>query len=255
MAGVRWIVSLDADLERRLRAGESDALRGWKQVEAYLRYFDDKPEWRKYRPYSQLAVVQDAATGGLLSGGILDLLSVLHKAARAVPARRLSASDLQSAHVVLNLGAGNLSARQKIDLEQFARGGGVLVNPPAGWSFSPISPEQTRPNRRQLDQIQPIWEAAYDATVRKNFGVRTFNTASVLFHLLTAPGGKSLLVHLVNYADYAAEDVTVQVLGLWRRARLYSPEGEVRELPVYAVADGTGIDIDRIRVVATLRLD
>jgi hypothetical protein len=46
-----------------------------------------------------------------------------------------------------------------------------------------------------------------------------------------------------------------KVLGQWRRARLYSPEGEVRELPVYPVADGTGIDIDRIGVVATLQLD
>jgi hypothetical protein len=255
MAGARWIVSLDADLERKLLAGQSDALKGWKQIEAYLRYFEDKPEWRTYRPYSQLAVVQDPTTGGLLSGGILDLLSVLHKAALPAPARRLSASDLQSARVVLNLDAGVLSARQKSDLEQFARGGGVLVNPPAGWSFPAISAEQTMPNRRQLDRIQPIWEAAYDATVRKNFGVRTFNTASVLFHLLRAPGGKSLLVYMVNYADYAAEDVAVQVLGPWRRALLYSPEGEVRELPVYPVADGTGIDIDRIGVVATLRLD
>ena len=111
------------------------------------------------------------------------------------------------------------------------------------------------PNRRQLDQIQPIWEATYDATARKNFEVRTFNTASVLFHLLATPDGGSLLVHLLNYADYAAEDVTAQVVGKWRRARLYSPDAEVRELPVYPVKEGTGIDIDRIRVAATLRLD
>jgi len=60
---------------------------------------------------------------------------------------------------------------------------------------------------------------------------------------------------LLNYADYAAEDVTAQVVGKWRRARLYSPDAEVRELPVYPVKEGTGIDIDRIRVAATLRLD
>ena len=35
----------------------------------------------------------------------------------------------------------------------------------------------------------------------------------MLFQLLAEPVGKSLLVHLVNYADYPAEDVTVQVLG------------------------------------------
>jgi hypothetical protein len=129
------------------------------------------------------------------------------------------------------------------------------VNPPKGWRFPAIPAHQITPTRRQLDQIQPIWEATYEATVRKNFGVRTFNTASVLFQLLAAPDRGSLLVHLINYADYQADDVTVQVLGQWRRARLYSPDGEVRELPVYPIKDGTGIDIDRIRVAATLRLD
>jgi hypothetical protein len=169
---------------------------------------------------------------------------VLHKAARPIPARRLSATDLQSVSAVLNLDADVLSARQKADLEQFARA--ILLRVGAFRRFR---------RSKLCDQLQPVWEATYDAMARKNFGVRTFNTASVLFHLIAAPGGKSLLVHLVNYADYAAEGVTVQVFGQWRRARLYSPEGQIRELPVYPVADGTGIAIDRIGVVATLRLD
>jgi hypothetical protein len=49
--------------------------------------------------------------------------------------------------------------------------------------------------------------------------------------------------------------LTVQAVGQWRRARLYSPGGKVRELPVYPAAEGAGIDIDRLGVVATLRLD
>jgi hypothetical protein len=259
MAGGRWIIAVDADLERRLIAGESQALAAWKQIEAHVRYWDNA-EWLAYRPYSQLVLVQDADSGGLLSGGILDLLSVLHTSARPAPTRRLSASSFEGARVVLNLDAESAGARQKVELEKFARRGGLVVNPPAGWRFPDISAQQTLPNRRQLDQIQPIWEVTYEATARKNFGVRTFNTASVLFHLLAKPDGSSLLVHLVNYADYLAEDVTVQVLGKWRRARLYSPEAGVRELPLYPITDGngregTGVDIDRIRVAATLRLD
>ena len=70
-----------------------------------------------------------------------------------------------------------------------------------------------------------------------------------------APDGKSFLIHLLNYADLPAEDVTVYVLGNWRRARLYRPEGAVMELPVYAVKEGTGVDISKISVLATLRLD
>lgn len=253
MAGARWIISLDADLERRLLAGDGAALAVWKQIDAQVRYWEN-PQWREYRPAARLIVVQDAASGGLLSAGILDLLSVLHISARPAPARLLGATSLQSARVVVNLAPQSLSAKQKGELEAFARAGGTVVNPPANWRFPAVSPQQIATDRRQLDRIQPIWEATYDATVRKNFGVRTFNTASVLFHLLAAPGG-SLLVHLLNYADYPAEDVTVQVLGKWRRARLYCPEAETRELPVYAVKDGTGVDVDRIRVAATLRLD
>jgi hypothetical protein len=248
IAGARWIIALDADLERRLLAGESAAVAAWKQIDAHIRYWDN-PEWRDYHPASRLVVVQDAATGGLLSGNVLDLLSVLHISARPVPASLLNTGSLQGARVVVNLSAQNGA------LEAFASAGGTVVNPPAGWRFPAISPEQIATTRRQADRIQPIWEAIYDATLRKNFGVRTFNTASVLFHLLAAPGGASLLVHLLNYADYAAEDVTVQVAGTWRRARLYSPDAETRELPVYPVKDGSGIDIARIRVAATLRLD
>ncbi len=111
------------------------------------------------------------------------------------------------------------------------------------------------PTRRQMDRMQPIWEAAYNATARKNFGVRSFNTASVLFELLASPDRRSRLVHLLNYADYAAEDVTIQVQGNWRRAQLFRPGAAAEELPVYPVADGTAIDIKRFAVVATLRVD
>jgi hypothetical protein len=254
MAGARWIIGLDADLERRLLAGESAALAAWKQIGVQVRYWDN-PRWREYRPAARLLVVQDAASGGLLSAGILDLLAVLHISAQPAPAPLLGAAGLQGARVVVNLAPQSLSAKQKGELQEFARAGGVVVNPPANWRFPDLSPQQITTNRRQLDRIQPIWEATYDATLRKNFGVRTFNTASVLFHLLAAPGGGSLLVHLLNYADYPAEDITVQVLGTWRRARLYCPDAESRELPVYAVKDGTGVDVDRIRVAATLRFD
>src|SRR6185369_16187636 len=49
MAGARWIVALDSDLERRLLAGESQALGVWRQIEAQIRYWDN-PAWREYRP-------------------------------------------------------------------------------------------------------------------------------------------------------------------------------------------------------------
>ena len=85
--------------------------------------------------------------------------------------------------------------------------------------------------------------------------MRTFNTSGVLFNLLEAEDGKSLVVHLLNDQDLAADDVTVFLLGSWKRARLCGPDAAVREMPVYSVKDGTGVEIKKISVLATLRLD
>jgi len=255
IAGARWIVALDDDLETRLFAGDARAIAAWKQVNSVLRYFEDKPEWRACRPYGQLAVLEDAASGGLLSSGLLDMLAVQHTAARALPVGRLSPVSLHEARVILNVDADSLAAQQKRDLDEFVASGGKLVNPPPGWRFPETAPDQMTPTRKQMDRIQPIWEVTYNATVRKNFGARTFNTSSIIFDVRAPPDGKSILVHLLNYTDYPSEDIALQVLGTWHRARLYSPGRPVRELPVYPVKDGTGIDIDRIVVLGTVVVD
>src|SRR5260370_5480617 len=191
----------------------------------------------------------------MLSASLLDMLTVQHIAVRPILTRRLSPESLHGARAVLNVDAASISAQQKQALQDFVSSGGVLVNPPAGWRFPTTSERQLTPDRRQSNQIQGIWEVTYNATARKNFGARTFNTSSVLFNLLATPDAKSLLIHLLNYADFAAETVTVQVLGERKRARLYRPDAPIQELAVYPIKDGTGIDIDRIPVITTLRLD
>lgn len=255
LSGARWIVALDDDLDRKLLAGDAHALDDWKRIMACLAYFESKDEWREYRPYSRFALVQDAGSGGFLSSSLLDMLTVQHTAVRPILTRRLSKESLHGARVVLNVDAESINAEQKQSLEEFVASGGVLVNPPKGWSFPITSEKQLVPDRRQMNQIQGMWEVTYNATARKNFGARTFNTSSVLYNLLATAEAKSLLIHLVNYADFAAETVTVQVLGQWKRARLYRPGMPVLELTGYPIKDGTGIDIDRIGVAATLRLD
>jgi hypothetical protein len=111
------------------------------------------------------------------------------------------------------------------------------------------------PSRRQLEQMEPMWEVAYRATARKNFGVRLFNVASTVAALLADKDEKSLLIHLLNFTDFAGEAITIHALGEWKRARLYSPEAALKDLEVYATPDGTGIDVERIPVFATIRLD
>lgn len=252
IAGARWIVALDDDLEARLFDGDARAAATWMRINDMLRYFEDKPAWRAYRPYGLLAVLEDTASGGLLSSGLLDMLAIQHTAARALPVRRLNKESLHATRVILNADADTLAAQQKDDLDEFVASGGKLVDPPTGWRFPETAPDQMTPTRKQMDRIQPIWEVTYNATVRKNFGARTFNTTSIIFEVRARPDGKSILVHLLNYTDFPADDIALQVLGTWHRARLYAPGEPVRELPVYPVKDGTGIDIDRIKVLGSV---
>jgi hypothetical protein len=253
--GARWIISLDQDFEARLFKGDHDALQDWRRIASYESYFEDRKEWRAYRPFSQFELVQDAATGGLLSAGLLDMLAVQHTAVRPLPAHRLSQESLHGARIVLNIDGASVSAEQKRTLDEFAAGGGVVLNPPVGWRFAPPIEGRMTPDKQQAAQIQRVWEIAYQATARKNFGARTFNTSTVLFNCLASPDGNSLIIHLLNYTDYPAEAIAVQALGKWRRARLYKPEGPMQELEVYPVKDGTGVDVERLPVLATLRLE
>ncbi len=252
LVGARWVVSLDDDLDRRVLARDPAALNDWRQVAGYLAYYETHAEWRSYRPFSRLAVIQSAADGGLLSGSLLDMLSSQRSSVRAIPPERFRASDLADARVVLDVDPDRLSAGQRQSIEDFERRGGVVVNPPGRWKFPPATERQMILDRKQAAQLQSLWEVAYGATVRKNFGARTFNTAGVLSNVLVSPEGRSTLVHLLNFLDFAGEDINVQVLGKWRRARLYRVGQPPIDLPVYPVADGTGVDIDSVPLMATL---
>jgi hypothetical protein len=255
IAGARWIVALDSDLERRLHAREPAALRAWQRMGAYLRYFEDHQEWRAYHSYSRLALIEDQDNGAMLSAGLADMIAFQHSPVRVIPRRRLSAEALTGVRVVLNVDAAPVDATERRALDEFARAGGTVLAPPANWKFPPIAESQLTPTRRQLEQMGPMWEVAYHATARKNFGVRLFNVASTVAALLADKEGRSLLIHLLNFTDFAGEAITLHALGEWKHARLYSPETQPKELETYSIPDGTGIDLERIPVFATVRLD
>lgn len=255
LVGARWIVALDQDLDQRLMKMEPEARKTWTTIAGYVDYFEQHPEWRSYRAYSRMAVIQDAANGGLLSGSLIDMLSSQRSCIRVLPPGKLTPDSLRNTSVLLDVDPEALSEGQRAAVDAFVNAGGTVINPPAKWRFPESSDDQILLERRQADKLQSLWEVTYNATVRKNFGARTFNTMGILTSVLAAPEGKSVLVHMLNFLDFPGEDITIHVLGKWKHATLYRLGAPPRELPVFDAPEGTGVEIDKVQLLATLKLD
>lgn len=252
LAGGRWVVAFDADLAARLERRESGALRDWKRISEMLAFFEAHREWRALRPHGRLAIVQDPASGALLSGGILDMIGARHIPVRAIPAARLTPEALAGATMAVPVEPESLTPAQRAILKAFTRAGGTLLTPAPG---PPVRPGAgITLDKAEMDRVNDIFRDVQNMIGRHNLGVRLFNVSAVLSNLAASRDGAQVWLHLVNYSGYPMENVTVHLLGKYRRARLFAP-GVERDLEVYSTEDGTGVDIDRIPIWASLRLD
>jgi hypothetical protein len=255
VVGARWIVALDEDLSRRLLAREPAAVRDWGRIAAHLRFFEEHREWRSWGTRGQLAVVQEADSSALLSGGILDMLVTRHLPVRPVPAPKLTAEALAGAKWAVNVDPESLSPAQKEILRDFTRAGGTLLNGPPGWKFPAPQEGQITLGEKELAQIDDIWKGMNSMIGRANMGARLFNVAGMLSSLLGSPDGKQVVLQLVNYTSYPVESVAVHVLGKFTRARLLAPGQPPRDLELYPVDDGMGCDIPQVSTLAALVLE
>jgi hypothetical protein len=254
LSGGRWILALDDDFAARLRQGESAAMRDWKRIAQLEQFFESHPDWRAMQPYGRLAVVQDPADGGLLSGGILDMIAARHTPVRPIPLQKLAPGALADSQMAVDVDPQALTPEQKDVLKQFTRGGGTLLTAPSGWK-SPMDAAQITLPEDETKRLNDLWHDTQSMIGRRNLGARLFNVSSMLSNLLASPDRKQVVVQLVNYSNYPVESVTVHLLGEFHHATLYTPEGGERALEVYKAEEGSGVDIDRIAVCAALRLD
>ncbi len=256
MSGAHWVVALDPDFAARLRKGEAAALGDWRRMGDLLRYFEQHREWWRMREAGGLALVQDPDKGGLVSGGILDMIAVKHTPVRPVPRQLLTADALAGASMAVNVDGNALTAQQKEVLRNFTRTGGTLLTGPPGWHDQSPTGEGITLDKAQVDQLNDIWSEMNATIGRRNLGVRLFNAASMLSNMLVSADGKTAVVQLVNYSDYPVESVAVHFLGGYKKATLLTPEGVNRPLEVYQTEDdGGGVDVDKVSVCATIVLE
>jgi hypothetical protein len=254
-SGARWVVALDGDFAARLERREAGVLGDWRRMNELLAWFERHPEWRGMGEFGQLAVVQDPARGGLLSGGILDMIAVRHTPVRPVPRERLTPESLRGATMAVNADPAALTPAQRDVLRDFTRSGGTLLTGPPGWKDEAPRGDRITLDGAQLERLNDIWRDVNSMVGRRNLGVRLFNVASMLSNVLISADGKTEIVHLVNYSDYPVENVALQFLGEYRRATLLTPDGAEKPLEIYPADEGRGVDIPKVAVCATVRLE
>ncbi len=252
MVGARWVVSLDAEYSRKLLANDKTAVAGWRRMGEVLAFYEAHKDWRTASPLAQLALVEDADSGALLSGGVLDMIATKHTPVRAIPKQHLDAKALAASQMAVNVDPSSLTAAQKDTLAAFTRAGGTLLTGPPGWKFPALAKGQITLEKDDLKKLDDIWRELNSLTGRKNLGARLFNVSSMLSNLLRISSSGQVLVHLVNYSDYPVENVTVHLLGKYATAMVYRPGSAPAPLSGYDVEEGTGYDIDQVSSVATL---
>ncbi len=254
ISGARWIIALDSDLAARLGKRDSSALADWRRMGEMLAYFERHPEWRAMREFGQLAVVQDPGAGALLSGGILDMIAVKHTPVRPIPGGRLTAEALKGATMAVNVDPEALTAEQKEVLRGFTRAGNTMLSGPPGWKKQAAG-EKITLEKDELERLNDIWRDVNNMIGRRNLGVRLFNVSSMLSNAIESADGNTVVLHLVNYADFPVENVTAHFLGDFRAATLLTPDGKQKKLEIYRADEAQGVDIDKVTVCATIKLE
>ncbi len=255
IVGARWVVALDDDLSQRLLARESRAMQAWQKMGRVLQFYEASTAWRAYKPAGQFALVQDVESGALLSGGILDMVAIKHTPVRPVPNRKLTPESLAGAQMAVDVDPAALTPAQQAALKSFTQRGGTLLKGPPGWKFSTAQDGRITLSEEDVKVLDDIWKDVNLMTGRKNLGARLFNVASMLSNLVVSPDGKQAVLHLLNYADYPVDSVTVHLLGKYRKATLLTPDKPPQVLSLYDIEEGHGVDVDQVGSVAALVLD
>lgn len=252
VCGAKWVLDFDPDFWRRVREGEPKGKRDWARFLAAVRFFDQH-ETMKWPDSSALVVLIDEPGGGLVSGGILDMISAKHIPLRPVPPAKLAEAP-GGIRTLLTIDPSRLNEREREAARAIARRGATLVNGPEGWKLEPPPPGRITYSEEQIKQLDQIWREVNSIIGRRNYGVRVFGAPGMLSSLKESPDGRHLALILVNYTDYPVENITLHFTGRMQRARLADGGGE-SVLETYEVEDGTGVDLAKVQDVAVVTVE
>jgi hypothetical protein len=261
-AGGRWIVSLDDALRAALFRREPDALARWRRITACVRFFEEHAEWRNYAPFGPLGIVQDSAgRDTAMSGENLNLIARRQIPYRVIERPDLTPSALENLTALLASDLAPPTPAERRILGAFVEKGGLLVTG-RSWDPKAATGEGYAMVRHGHGRVAVYSEDPPDAEALskdmielvgdRNLGVRLFNAPAVLGYAASPDNSKRVLLHLVNYATAPTEGLKVRIHGVFGRARLYSPEGPARDLPLEKSEGITEVAIPRFSIYAAL---
>jgi hypothetical protein len=252
VCGAHWVLDFDAEFWRSVRSGDPKGQKDWARVMGALRFFEQH-EAARWLDGSALAVVLDEESGGLVSGGLLDMITAKH-----IPVHPVLPRDLPGLggelRTLLTIDPARLSPEQREAARAVARRGATLVNGPAGWKLEPPPPGKFTYSDEQVKQLDQIWREVNSIIGRRNYGARVFGAPGMLSTLKVSPDGSRLAVILVNYTDYPVENITLHFPIRVQRARLADGRG-AEMLEVYETDDGSGVDVPRVEDLALITAD
>jgi hypothetical protein len=254
MSGARWVVSIDAGYTAALEKGEPRAVAGWQRIKTVTSFYERERAYCDWPEWSRLLVVEDAASGALVSGSVLDMLAPKHIPARVATPRQIAATPPAGVSVLLNIDPGSLSPAELDAVRDVARRGATVLSGPPGWRVALPPENEFRFDQAQSAKLDEMWREINSVVGRRNFGARVFGGPGMLSNLKRSPDGSRLALHLVNFTDYPVQAITVQFDATLKRATLLTPQG-VQSPELYGIEDGTGVDIDKVTDVAILVVD
>ena len=233
--GGRWVVAPDDALRAGLWRGQPEALATWRRVGAWLNFYEQHAEWRAFTPAAALGVIQDrAGKNSAVMDENLNQIARRRIPYRVIERRELTLAAIERLPAVLATGLAPPSERERGLLAAFAGAGRMVV-----YKQDPLDPEAFSKDLRDL-----IGSA--------NLPVRLYDAASVLMQTGADPGGRRLLVQLVNYATEPSERILVRAAGDYRGARLCSPDAPPADLKTTTSRGTTDVILEKLAVYAAL---
>ncbi len=252
MVGGRWIISFEPAFFTKLLAGDAKAQKDLQRINQVLLFFEQNRKLQSLPAYGQLAIVGDIQNGALLSGSVLDMITVKHTPVRPIPFKSVEAKAFDQAKMAVNVDPQSLDAKQQQTLKDFTRAGGTVLTAPPGWRMPVPRPDQIVTDAEEVKKLDQIWKEVNAMMGRRNLGVRLFNVSSMLSNMLGPADGSRVIVYLVNYSDFPVDSVAAHLLGKYSKITIHWPERQPKALVPYETEDGTGVDIDILESTAIL---